>query len=184
MTQRTVIGGRTGTLTAGPIGRMNGRMNGGMNGRMIRLMGTLAIVAGLALAGPSAAFAQGAASAKAEEVVKAADAKRFEATTKNDLDTLASLLADDLTYTHSSASTDGKMQYLDSLRTGKSRYHTIEASDVRVRVYGTTAIVTGTAKVSVTSNGNLLNMSLRYTDVWVQRNNQWQMVAWQSTRLP
>jgi uncharacterized protein (TIGR02246 family) len=122
--------------------------------------------------------------AKAADAVKELDAKRFQATTKNDFDTLASLLADDLVYVHSSTKEDGKTAYIDALRTGKTKYESIEPSDVKVRVYGNTAIVNGTAKLSVTTDGKTNSFSLRYTDVWVMRDNKWQMVSWQSTRLP
>ncbi len=53
--------------------------------------------------------------------MKELDAKRFAAQVKNDVDTLASLLADDLVYTHSSSVVDGKTTYIDSLRTGKTK---------------------------------------------------------------
>jgi ketosteroid isomerase-like protein len=122
--------------------------------------------------------------AKAADTVKALDTKRFEVTTKNDLDSLASLLADDLVYVHSSATVDGKSAYIEALRSGRTRYNSIEPSDVSVRVYGNTAIVNGTAKLSVTTNGQTNAFSLRYTDVWVLRDNKWQMVSWHSTRLP
>ena len=49
---------------------------------------------------------------------------------------------------------------------------------------GVTAIVNGEAKLSVTTDGKTNSFSLRYTDVWVMRDNKWQMVSWQSTRLP
>ena len=150
---------------------------------------TLMFCAGLiATTSASVAAAQKPAShadmAKAADTVKELDTKRFESMTKNDLDTLASLLADDLVYCHSSAAVDGKTTYLDALRTGKTRYLSIEPSDVKVRVYGNTAIINGMAKLSVNSNGQTTNSSLRYTDVWVMRDNKWQMVTWQSTRLP
>ena len=116
--------------------------------------------------------------------MKELDAKRFVATTKNDFDTLASLLADDLVYVHSSSNVDGKTAYVDNLRSGKTKYESIEPADVKVRVYGDTAIVNGTAKLSVTTDGKTNSFSLRYTDVWVMRDNKWQMVTWQSTRLP
>jgi uncharacterized protein (TIGR02246 family) len=132
----------------------------------------------------TAAHAQAPDAAKAAVTVRDLDAKRFEATTKNDFDTLASLLADDLVYVHSSANVDGKTAYVGNLRTGKTKYESIEPSDVKVRVYGNTAIVNGTAKLSVTTDGKTNSFSLRYTDVWVLRDNKWQMVSWQSTRLP
>jgi ketosteroid isomerase-like protein len=135
-------------------------------------------------AGTVAVVAQDAAASKAAEAVKAADLKRFAAQTTNDFETLNALMADDLVYVHSSAAVDTKAAYIETLRSGKTKYHTIEPSDMKVRVYGTTAIVTGLAKLSLTSNGKPAAFSLRFTDVWVQRDNKWQMVSWQSTRLP
>jgi uncharacterized protein (TIGR02246 family) len=128
--------------------------------------------------------ATSADAAKAADMVKGLDAKRFEAQMKNDLETLTSLLADDLVYVHSSTKVDGKTAFLDSLRTGKTKYESIEPTDVQVRVYGNTAIVNGTAKLTVATDGKSNSFSLRYTDVWVMRDNKWQMVSWQSTRLP
>ena len=74
--------------------------------------------------------------------------------------------------------------FLDSLKSGKLQFKTIEPADLQVRVYGTTAIINGTAKVSVVSEGKPKDISLRFTDVWVNRAGKWQMVAWQSTKLP
>ena len=51
-----------------------------------------------------------------------------------------------------------------------------------VRVYGETAVVTGTATLSL--RGQAAPFTLRYTLVYVLRDRQWRMVAWQSTRLP
>lgn len=147
------------------------------------LLFALTLSAALAYGAP-ALQAQATADQKTAEAVKALDQKRFDAMTKNDFDTLGSLLADDLTYHHSSGSADTKAAYIETLRTGKTRYHTVEPSEVKVRVYGNTAIVTGLAKVSFTSNGQVTNTQLRYTDVWVQKGSAWQMVSWQSTRLP
>jgi ketosteroid isomerase-like protein len=159
-----------------------------MRQRSLSLLLTLMLCAGLiastAAQKPAPKADSFADAAKAADTVKELDAKRFQATTKNDFDTLASLLADDLVYTHSSAAVDGKTAYIDALRTGKTKYESIEPSDVKVRVYGVTAIVNGMAKLSVTTDGKTNSFSLRYTDVWVMRDSKWQMVSWQSTRLP
>jgi hypothetical protein len=121
--------------------------------------------------------------AAAADVVKAAELKRFEAATKSDFDTLDKLLAEDLTYTHSTGILETKAVFLDSLKSGKLQFRTIEPADLQVRVYGTTAVITGTAKVSVVSKGEPKDIALRFTDVWVNRAGEWQMVAWQSTKL-
>ncbi|MCW5736576.1 MAG: hypothetical protein KIS73_20785 [Enhydrobacter sp.] len=34
------------------------------------------------------------------------------------------------------------------------------------------------------TNGNPLAFRLRFTDVYAKRGDRWQMVAWQSTKLP
>lgn len=148
------------------------------------LLFTLILCVGLMGSAAAQKPASHADMAKAADTVKELDAKRFQAQTKNDFDALGTLLADDLVYTHSSAAVDGKTSYIDTMRSGKTKYEAIEPTDVKVRVYGNTAIINGTAKLTVTSNGATNTFSVRYTDIWVMRDNKWQMVGWQSTRLP
>lgn len=152
--------------------------------RQRSLLLTLVLCVGLIVSAAAQKPASYADAAKAADTVKELDAKRFAAQTRNDFDTLTSLLADDLVYTHSSAAVDGKTTFIDSMRSGRTKYESIEPVEVKVRVYGNTAIVNGMAKLAVTSNGQTNSFSLRYTDVWVLRDNKWQMVSWQSTRLP
>lgn len=124
------------------------------------------------------------AAPKPADAVKALELQRFEATVKNDLEALGKLLADDLTYTHSNGAVDTKAQYIEALKSGKVRYDKIEPGELQVRLYGNTAIINGEAKLSVVSEGQTKALSLRFTDVWARRAGRWQMVAWQSTRLP
>lgn len=119
----------------------------------------------------------------ADAAVRAADAARIKATTTNDFPALEAILADDLTYTHSSGVTDTKAQFLTALKTGRSRYTSITPQDVVVRVYGLAAVVTGRAAVSVVVDGKPSDIQLRFTSVYVQRDGRWQFAAWQSTRL-
>ncbi|HTA18926.1 MAG TPA: nuclear transport factor 2 family protein, partial [Polyangia bacterium] len=77
-----------------------------------------------------------------------------------------------------------KAQLLDDLKTGKLQFKKIEPGELQIRVYGATAIINGTAKFSVVSNGEAKDINLRFTDVWVDHAGRWQLVAWQSTKLP
>ena len=120
----------------------------------------------------------------AEEAVRAAELARFKAQTSGDLKALDALLGDDLIYTHSSAAVDSKASYVESMRSGALKYQTIEPRDLQVRVFGTTAVITGAAHITAVSKGLPVDNQLRYTDVWVLRDGRWQMVSWQSTRLP
>lgn len=120
----------------------------------------------------------------AAEAVKAAELARFRAMTSNDVPALEASLGDDLIYTHSSAAVDTKASYVGSIRSGALKYVSIEPSEMKVRVYGTTAVITAMAKMTTISKGETLNNQLRYTDIWVLRDGRWQMVGWQSTRIP
>src|SRR5207245_7214296 len=62
--------------------------------------------------------------------------------------------------------------------------YSLTSDDVKVSVYGDTAIVTGRVTEKGIFNGRSLNSQSRYTDVWVKRNGLWQVVAAQNTRLP
>ena len=134
-------------------------------------------------AAPTSALAAPAASRDAD-AVKSLDLKRFELAVAGDVDGLAKLLADDLTYTHSSGALDDKSKFLESLKSGKLKYTSIEPSDVQARAYGSTAVVIGQVKVALVSGGQPKDMVLRFLDVWTKRAGKWQMVAWQSTKLP
>jgi ketosteroid isomerase-like protein len=118
------------------------------------------------------------------EAVKAAELARFAAQTTNDFKALDTLLGDDLVYTHSSAAVDDKASFMESMRSGTVKYESIEPRDLKIRVYGTTAVVTGAGRFRVNARGQALDNQLRFTDVWVLRDGRWQMVSWQSTRLP
>jgi uncharacterized protein (TIGR02246 family) len=111
------------------------------------------------------------------------DQSRFRAMVTNDLGTLAAVLADDLVYIHSDGEVDSKEEFLQRLRSGSLRYRSIEPTEVRVRTDGNTAVVTGRAKMAVTSGGSDRDFEIRYTAVYRASSDHWQLVSWQSTRI-
>ncbi len=112
------------------------------------------------------------------------DRQRMEAMAKKDIATLNTLISDNLVYTHSSARLDTKQSLIGAMESGATVYTSVEPSDVVAQDLGSAVVLTGAARISVTSNGNPLNFGVRFTDVYVNNDGQWQMVAWQSTRLP
>ena len=106
--------------------------------------------------------------------------RRVEAMTKGDVKLLGEILADDLIYTHSTARIDTKSSLIEAISSGRSNYRSIEREDVKVRHFGDTAVVTGEAKFHVGEN----KFGARFIDVYAKRDGAWQMVAWQSTKLP
>lgn len=112
------------------------------------------------------------------------DNQRMEAMAKKDIATLNALLSDDLVYTHSSARLDTKQSLIGAMESGATVYTAVVPSEVVAQDLGDAVVLTGVARISVTSNGNAINFGVRFTDVYANKGGQWQMVAWQSTRLP
>ena len=112
------------------------------------------------------------------------DAKRVTAMAAKDVATLEAVLADDLIYTHSSARLDTKRSLIDAMVKGTTVYTGVEPSDVKAQDLGDTVVLTGIAQIKVVSNGTPNAFGVRFTDVYTRRNGRWQMVTWQSTRLP
>ena len=112
------------------------------------------------------------------------DKKRMHAMAQKDIATLNALLSDDLVYTHSTARVDTKKSLIEAMESGKTVYTAVEPSDVKAQDLGNAVVLTGSARIRVVSNGNPISFSVRFTDVYANKDGQWQMVAWQSTRIP
>jgi ketosteroid isomerase-like protein len=140
----------------------------------------LALVCAVALAGT--ALAQPAVDPGKE--VREANIRRFAAMVRADSAELDRLLADDLTYVHSTGELNDRTQFLASISSKTTQYRSIEPGETDVRVYGDTAVVTGRAAMKVTAKGQDLSFVLQYTAVYVRREGLWKLAAWQSTRLP
>jgi ketosteroid isomerase-like protein len=120
-----------------------------------------------------------------EQEVTAAETARFQAMVDKDFATLERLIGDDLHYIHSDGSTDTKEQFIGAIREGVRWYDDITIEELKVRVYGgETAVLNGRATFHRQGpDGEPANLSLYYTDVYVKRGGEWQMVSWQSLRL-
>ena len=112
------------------------------------------------------------------------DKKRMDATVKKDLAALNELIADDLIYTHSSARQDTKKSLIDAMVSGATVYMGLTPSEVKAQDCGDAVVLTGIARISVLAHGKPNSFGVRFTDVYANRNGRWQMVVWQSTKLP
>ena len=112
------------------------------------------------------------------------DKKRMQAMAAKDVATLEALIADDLVYTHSSARLDTKQSLIAAMESGATIYTAVEPSDVKAQDLGDAVVLTGSCRISVMSNGRPNSFGVRFTDVYANKGGRWQMVTWQSTRLP
>jgi ketosteroid isomerase-like protein len=112
------------------------------------------------------------------------DKKRMSAMAQKDIATLNELISDDLIYTHSSARLDTKQSLIGNMESGSTVYISMVPSDVKAQDLGDTVVLTGSCRISVNSGGRPNSFGVRFTDVYANKGGRWQMVTWQSTRLP
>jgi ketosteroid isomerase-like protein len=116
--------------------------------------------------------------------VLAADDRRFTAMQKGDWAGLEAVLADDLTYVHSTARLESKAEHVGNLKAGKPHYRGIAPRERRVRVHGNVGIVNGVSEMHVENAGKEQRFTVRYLAVYAKSGEAWRMIAWQSTRVP
>jgi hypothetical protein len=119
------------------------------------------------------------------ESLREAELNRFKVMIGQDEKGLDAVMHADLVYNHSSAATDNKETYVGAIVSKKTVYASIESEELTPRVYGKFGIITGIAKIkNQTKDGSFTFAHLRYTDVWIFQDKRWQMLSWQSTKMP
>jgi ketosteroid isomerase-like protein len=93
------------------------------------------------------------------------------------IDLLASLLAEDFVITVEDGNTYSKTGYITHSADPSVRVEVAELSDLRVRVRGNIAVVTGAYHERGTSNRKPYEYRDRLTDVWVKVGNTWEVIA-------
>ena len=133
----------------------------------------------------SALFFNAASAGDSARALAAKDAEvaRFAAIVKSDATATSKLLADDLEYCHSNGLCENKATYLEMMTSGKRKYVGFDPTVLSTRVFGDVAILSGTAKVNVITDGKAQEFTIGYTDVYVWRDKRWQMTSWRSTRF-
>jgi ketosteroid isomerase-like protein len=111
-----------------------------------------------------------------------AEAARYAAQMNGDFAAMERMFADDLVYIHSSTVVDTKASFIESMRSGNVKYRKMTRGDVKVRTFGSVAIITGNGVFEVTARGQDLRLELLFTVVWVKRAGNVQFVSWQATR--
>ena len=94
------------------------------------------------------------------------------------------LLADDYMAITPSGILQSKEQALAALRSGAMRFSSLDLSDRKIRLYGTTALVTSRAEVRGTGSEGDMSGSYRYTRVYVRdARGVWRIVSFEASRI-
>ena len=118
-----------------------------------------------------------------EQSIKALTEQLNQAGLKGDVATFDKLLADDYIAISIFGGTATKADVLESFKSGKLKYDALEFSDMKVRVYGDTALVNSTANVKGHFGDTDISGQWRVVRVLVKRKGQWQSVSFQATRV-
>jgi len=116
-----------------------------------------------------------------KEAVLNAEGAWKTAVLKGDRSALEKLLSADLSYTHSSAKTQTKEQFIHDATSGATVYKSIEFENTKLRQYGTVVVITHSSVITTVQTGT---SHLYLTEVWAREGGQWQMVSRQATKLP
>jgi hypothetical protein len=94
--------------------------------------------------------------------------------------------ADEFIFTDSSGGVTTKKEDLESVKgpaNPDSKLLSYEVDDLKAMLYGKTAVVTGRSTLKGTSKDVAWTSQSRFTDVFIWRDNRWQLVAGHSSRI-
>ena len=109
--------------------------------------------------------------------VRALELKWTESYKQHNIDILSSLLSDEFVITIEDGSTYSKAGYITHSADPAVHVQIAELSDLKVRLHGDTAIVTGAYHEKGESKGKAYEYHDRLTDVWMKIAGRWQVIA-------
>jgi ketosteroid isomerase-like protein len=104
-----------------------------------------------------------------------------EASIRRDADFSQRTLAEDYVAITPLGQVTTKQDTVSARKSRQLRYDTIDITDMVVRIYGDTAVVTARADVKGHQLGEDFSGPYRYTRVWVRKTGKWQAVSYQAT---
>lgn len=135
----------------------------------------------------AAAFAQASPSKKGgmsdEERIKALEVERTAALVAHDLKTLERTTPADYTVIGSTGQLLDQKAFLEQVRSGDLRLTADDLDELKVRIYGFTAVLTGRSTLKGTYRGRDISGQDRFMRVYVKRGGAWVPVAYQATRI-
>lgn len=122
----------------------------------------------------------------AQESIDATELSRLEAVwneahLQGNANALDSLWADDLIVTVPKMMVLTKAEAIGIMRSGRMTFTHYHTSDLRIRVYGDAAVVTGRLQRTRHRDGREVGDDWRFTKVYIRRANSWRVVAWHAS---
>jgi len=101
----------------------------------------------------------------------------------NNLEGLGRIVADDWIIIDPNGAIVDRARFFEVIKSGALPHDTMESEDLRVRVYGDSAVVTAVTRTKGKFMGQEFNTQERATDVFVKRDGRWRCVLTHLTRV-
>ena len=121
--------------------------------------------------------------ASTDEELKKLETDRAAAVVKGDVATLEKQTSDDYTLINMNGQMSDKSQMVSAFKSGQTKLTSDELSDMKVRVYGNTAVNHWQGRREGDPGGKDATGQIMFTRVYVKKGGQWQSVAFQQTRV-
>ena len=102
---------------------------------------------------------------------------------KPDMDFLEKVLDQDYMHYRPHGNVENRAQYLEDRKNGTVDFDSLVADDIKVRIYGDTAIVTYRSTAKGKDQDGAIDEQRRWTRVFVRKNGQWKLVHAQGTTI-
>lgn len=129
------------------------------------------------------AAAASAAGQGVERELTELENKIAQAIVMGDAEFVERVFGDDFFYTGVRGETKTKQDILTEIKSGELKFELLKFDDLKVRLYGQAAVVTGAATTKGRSPAGEISGRFRYTRVYVKRQGQWQLVTFQGTPI-
>ena len=106
-----------------------------------------------------------------------------KALVRRDATTLDRIMADDFVFAYPLEG-DDKAQFLDDVLSGDMLVEHLSRENVSVRIWGQTAILTGRDSVKWLYKGREFSGHYKIIQIYIQRDNLWQLVTVQACPIP
>jgi ketosteroid isomerase-like protein len=120
---------------------------------------------------------------EAEEELLKVEKEFAETIVSNDLESLRRLVADDWIIIDPNGEIVDRARFFEVIKSGSLTHDIMGSEDLRVRVYGDSAVVTAITRTKGKFMGQEFSTQERATDVFVKRDRRWLCVLTHLTRV-
>lgn len=161
--------------------QMRGKSNAGRVGRGV-LFGALCALVFFCVS-PGTAWALPHRDHSIRKQIEALELQWRDAEVNNNVSEMGKLLADDYIGISANGTVETKSETLDARRAGTLKIQSLNITDLKIRIYGDTAVVTSKAALVGENGQSNISGNYRYTRVYTKRLGRWKIVSFEASRM-